>query len=118
VNGNRYISLAETDKGIRDVINLPTIFDLKPVIMRAFMSAKTALKASSKYGDDYVSRAEFKYLLAYLKQYFAYWLVFAATDSDNDRRISREEFSKGIPILKKFGINFKNGGKEAFDEID
>ena len=36
VNGNGYLSLAEVDKGMRDVAELPEIFDLKPVMMRAF----------------------------------------------------------------------------------
>jgi hypothetical protein len=36
MNGNGYLSLAEVDKGLRDVVKIPTIFDVKPVIMRAF----------------------------------------------------------------------------------
>lgn len=35
-NGNGYVSLAETEKGIRDVIKLDNLFDAKPAIMRAF----------------------------------------------------------------------------------
>jgi len=57
VNNNGYASLAEIDKGLRDVIKLPALFNLKPVIIRAFTAAKTKLKAKSKYGDDYVSKA-------------------------------------------------------------
>jgi Ca2+-binding EF-hand superfamily protein len=36
VNGNGILSLAEVDKAMRDVIKLPALFALKPVIMRAF----------------------------------------------------------------------------------
>jgi hypothetical protein len=36
MNGNGYLSLAEVDKGMRDVIKIPALFDLKPVLMRAF----------------------------------------------------------------------------------
>ena len=36
VNGNGLLSLAEVDKGMRDVIKLPGLFKLKPVLMRAF----------------------------------------------------------------------------------
>ena len=36
VNGNGYLSLAEVDKGMRDVVQLPELFNLKPVLMRAF----------------------------------------------------------------------------------
>jgi len=70
VNGNGYLSLAEVDKGCTDVLNLPRLFKLKPVLMRAFNKAKTSLKAKSKYGDDYVSKAEFRFILKYLRQYF------------------------------------------------
>lgn len=35
-NGNGYVSLAETEKGIRDVIKLTQMFEAKPAIMRAF----------------------------------------------------------------------------------
>lgn len=35
-NGNGYVSLAETEKGVRDVIKIQNMFDAKPAIMRAF----------------------------------------------------------------------------------
>lgn len=57
VNSNGYLSLAEVDKGMRDVVNLPILFDIKPVLMRAFQSAKNKLKSKNAHGDDYVSRA-------------------------------------------------------------
>ena len=76
VNSNGYISLAEADKGIRDVIKLPEIFALKPVIMRAYNAAKDKLKSKHSFGDDYVSKAEFKYFLLYLRQYYEYWMAF------------------------------------------
>lgn len=40
VNGNGYLSLAEVDKGIRDILNCDQLFDAKPAIMRAFQYAK------------------------------------------------------------------------------
>ena len=75
---------------MRDVVQLPTLFDLKPVLMRAFQSARTKLKSNNDYGDDYVSRAEFRYLLKYLRQYYEYWVAFDIIDTDDDRRISIE----------------------------
>ena len=54
VNGNGLLSLAEIDKGMRDVIQLPSLFTLKPVLIRAFTIAKTKVKSKSKHGDDYV----------------------------------------------------------------
>ena len=47
MNGNGYLSLAEVDKGMRDVISLPALFDLKPVLMRAFTAAKKVSKAEN-----------------------------------------------------------------------
>ena len=55
---------------MRDVIQIPTLFDLKPVMMRAYQSAKNKLKSKNSHGDDYVSRAEFRFLLQYLRQYY------------------------------------------------
>lgn len=57
MNNNGYLSLAELDKAMRDVLNLPALFNLKPVLMRAFQSAKNKIPAKNKHGDDYVSRA-------------------------------------------------------------
>jgi len=36
MNGNGYISLAEIDKGLRDILRVDHIFDCKPAIMRAY----------------------------------------------------------------------------------
>ncbi len=55
MNNNGYLSLAEVDKGVRDIIKLPALFELKPVLIRAFTAAKTKVKATTSQGDDYVS---------------------------------------------------------------
>jgi hypothetical protein len=55
---------------MRDVLQLPKLFELKPVLIRAFNAAKKQLKASSPHGDDYVSKAEFRFILMYLRQYY------------------------------------------------
>ena len=39
-NGNGFLSLAEIDKGIQDFLKLPEVFDVKSVIMQAFMATK------------------------------------------------------------------------------
>lgn len=84
VNGNGYLSLAEIDKGMRDVIELPELFELKPVLLRAFEKAKTKEKATNKYSDDYISSSEYKWLLKYLRMYYEYWVAFDRVDKDND----------------------------------
>ena len=117
MNGNGYLSLAEVDKGLRDVIGLQCLFDAKPVIIRAFQSAKKKLKANNPHGDDYVSKAEFRFLLMYLRQYYEYWLAFNLVDTDDDRRIDLEEFTKGSNLMEKWGIQIIDPS-ESFDEVD
>ena len=129
VNNNGYLSLAEVDKGLHDVIQIPELTALKPVIIRAFNAAKTVLKAATKYGDNYVSKAEFKYLLQYLRQYVNYWHVFDQIDTSGDRRVSRDEFVKAVPLLQQKGmkvsdpqaifntIDKNHGGYILFDEF-
>jgi len=39
-NGNGYLSLAEVDKGVRDVLGLDDVFNCKPAVMRAFQASK------------------------------------------------------------------------------
>ena len=89
VNNNGYLSLAELDKGMRDVVGIPILFDTKPVIMRAYQSAKNKLKSKNTHGDDYVSRAEFRFFLQYLRQYYEYWVGFDRIDTNDDRRVSK-----------------------------
>lgn len=88
MNGNNYLSLAEIDKGCRDVLQLPELFDTKPVIMRAYQAARAKFASKHTYGDDYVSKAEFRYLLIYLREYYEYWENFQFIEVDGDRRIS------------------------------
>jgi hypothetical protein len=84
---------------MRDVIQIPILFNLKPVLMRAFQAAKKKLPAKNIHGDDYVSRAEFRYLLMFLRQYYEFWVAFDEIDKNDDRRITFEEFSKAMPRL-------------------
>jgi hypothetical protein len=51
-NANGYLSLAEVDKGVRDVLECEELFDAKPAIMRAFQAAKIAAPAKCKHSDD------------------------------------------------------------------
>ena len=117
MNGNNYISLAEFDKGLRDVLQLPDIFKLKKVSLRAFQAAKTAVKSSSKYGDDYVGWLEFRIILVYIRQYFEYYVMFCRIDTSDDFKINLEEFKKAIPILEKWGVKISDPVKE-FNKID
>jgi Ca2+-binding EF-hand superfamily protein len=99
INGNGIISLAELDKGMRDIIRLPQLFKTKPVMLRAFNAAKNKVKSKSRHGKDYVEKKEFRYLMKYLRQYYEYWVAFDLIDYDSDKRISFEEFKDAIPHL-------------------
>ena len=52
----------------------------------------------------------------YLRQYYEYWVAFDEIDTNDDRRISFEEFSKAMPTLERWGI--KGDAKKLFKEAD
>ena len=81
MNGNGYVSLAEFDRAVRDVLALPQIFSLKKVLIRAFTAAKDKIKGKAKQSQDYVEWLEFRYILVYLRQYFEYYVIFCRVDT-------------------------------------
>lgn len=44
------------------------------------------------YGDDYITKDEYRFLLKYLRMYYEYWVAFDQIDLDSDGRISYKEF--------------------------
>uniref|UniRef100_A0A0G4HUU7 EF-hand domain-containing protein n=1 Tax=Chromera velia CCMP2878 TaxID=1169474 RepID=A0A0G4HUU7_9ALVE len=116
-NGNGFLSLAEVDKGIRDILAIDALFDCKPAIMRAFQAAKQCAKSKSKYGDDYIEFREFRFFLVKLRQYFEIWQMFAAVDSSSDRRVSLDEFKEALPKLEAWGCTVEDADAE-FKKID
>ena len=129
-NGNGYLSLAEVDRGVRDVLGLEdSLFDAKPAIMRAFQAAKNAVKTKSPHGDDYVERPEFRLLLLYLRRYFELYEAFARVDTGDDNRVDRAEFARARPLIEKWvgpiddydaefdKIDANGGGQILFDEF-
>ena len=117
MNGNGYLSLAEFDRGVRDVLNLPHIFTLKKVLMRAFNASKNRIKGKSKYSNDYVEWLEFRILLVYLRQYFEYYVMFCRIDTSDDFKVSLNEFKKALPSLEKWGVKITDPSAE-FKKID
>jgi Ca2+-binding EF-hand superfamily protein len=119
-NGNGYLSLAEVDKGCRDVLGLYEVFDAKPVIMRAFQAAKGVNDKRNKkgaHGPDYVERCEFRLLLVYLRQYFEIWQMFDVVDTSDDRRVSFSEFKEALPKIQSWGVKI-NDPETEFKKID
>ena len=117
MNKNGYVSLAEFDRGVRDVLNLPQIFTLKKVLMRAFQASKEKIKAKSKHSKDYVEWLEFRISLVYLRQYFEYYVMFCRIDTSDDFKVNLSEFKKAMPTLEKWGIKISNPEAE-FKKID
>jgi len=129
-NGNGVLSLAETDKAIRDVLKIDDIFDAKPAIMRAFQIAKKRDGGSKRgdLGDDYIEWKEFRFFLLSLRQYFEYYVEFAAVDDNDDKRISLAEFKANQSQLEVWvgaldmeasfkEIDTNGGGFILFDEF-
>merc|ERR1739847_263525 len=92
-NSNGYLSLAETDKGMRDVLQSDELFDCKQAVNRSFHFAETKSQGDSKHGDDFLEFREFRLFMATLRQYFEYYQAFARIDTGDDNRVSKEEFT-------------------------
>jgi Ca2+-binding EF-hand superfamily protein len=116
-NGNGYLSLAEVDKAFIDVINIPFIYKRKPVMMRAFQAAKDKGPKRTQYSDDYIEFTEFRYFLVYLRQYLEYYEMFDRMDTNDDKKVSLEEFKEAIPLMEKWGVKITDPEK-TFNEID
>merc|ERR1712013_279413 len=127
-NGNGILSLAEVDKGVRDVLQIDEIFDAKPAIMRAFQIAKNRGKSNRDIGDDYIEFREFRFFLLSLRQYFEYYVAFVRCDTNSDHKISKEEFAAAkekievwvgeIDVEASFReIDTNGGGSILFDEF-
>ena len=43
--------------------------------------------------------------MKYLREYYEYWVGFDRIDDNDDRRISREEFERAIPLMNKWGLD-------------
>jgi hypothetical protein len=100
-NSNHLLSLAEVDRGVRDVLQTESMFDAKECIMMAFKGAK-ALNPKASHNQDFVDRKEFRMLLVYLENYFKVWEVFTSADAGRDHRLTKEEFLQLVPQLSQW----------------
>jgi Ca2+-binding EF-hand superfamily protein len=121
-NNNGYVSLAECEKGCRDVLGFGDLLP-KPVVMRAYQAARGVSDTDGHDGGrDYVEKSEFRLFLVYLQRYLELWQMFAAMDGSSsgvdDRRITYDEFQTNVPqLVQQFGITVDDP-KSTFDAMD
>ena len=130
-NNNGYLSLAECDKGVRDILAIDGLFDAKPAIMRAFQAAKAVdVKGKAeKNRDDFIQACEFRIFLQGLATYFEMYVMFSKVDKGGDHRINKAEFTAAVPQMAKWGVKITDpaaefatvdgngGGEILFDEF-
>ena len=134
VNQNNFISLAEFDRGLREVLGsdkLQVVYKAKPPIIRAFNAARAMDQTKGRNAvtrdglnvDDFVSWSEFRLLLAYLRLYFELWIMFTIVDGGarGDRGIGLKEFKVAVPHIETWGrrenLKIDDPGA-AFNAID
>jgi len=61
------LSYAEVEKGILEIIKLPALFDLPPVLRRAFDSAVSDIKNVDEEYEDVISNRNYRLMLKYVR---------------------------------------------------
>merc|ERR1711863_79560 len=118
-NGNGYLSLAEVDKGMRDVLQCDELLDCKQAVNRSFHFAKNKSQGDSKFGDDLLEFREFRLFLQTLRQFFEYYQAFERIDTGDDNRVSKEEFcSDKIKSSIETWVGKIEDMEAEFDTID
>ena len=84
-NNNNLLSYTEAELGIKDVLKLPLIFKIKPVIKMAFNTTKHGIKTNDIYLKDYLEKHQFRRFLKFIRQYYEYWVAFDTIDLDGDK---------------------------------
>ncbi len=117
LNNNDLLSYHETEKGVKDVLKLPVLFKIKPVLKMAFNSTKRGQKTRDIFLKDYLEKGLFRRFLLYLRQYYEYWVAFDQIDLDGDRTLSIIEFKVAKDVLERWGIDMSDSA-EQWKELD
>ncbi|CAF2757325.1 unnamed protein product [Rotaria sp. Silwood2] len=107
-NGNGHLSLAEIDRAI--IQFYPQFGTNKKAIMRAYKAADTS-------GNGFVELKEFEKIVHLLKQYNEISKIFEELDTNDDHRISFNEFKQGFQLLGEDDSD-EDSLQEEFDAID
>merc|ERR1712168_1457204 len=120
VNSNGYVSLAEVDKGMRDVLGSDDLFDCKDAVNASFHYAKKVSPGEDKYGPEFLEFREFRLFLQTLRQYFEYFQAFSRIDTGDDSRVSKEEFCSDAnkEAMNKYIKDPIEDFEAEFDKID
>ena len=85
---------------------LPALFEIKPVLMRAFEAAKKKSKKHDKYSHDFVDVTDFRWLLKYIHIYYEIYILFDQIDGgDLNNRLDQNHFLHAKPFLEKWGVD-------------
>jgi len=119
VNSNGHVSLAEVDKGMRDVLGSDELFDCKDAVNASFHYAKN-VKPEEGIEGDFIQFKEFRIFLQSLRQYFEYFEAFSRIDTGDDSRVSKEEFCSDAAkaALAKWVSEPIEDAEAEFDKID
>lgn len=116
-NGNGYVSLAEIDKMVVEMQSNSESafhgFNNKPALMRAYKASCLGGKKA-----DWVERKEFPFLIRNLFFFDKLWDLFDDIDTDDDRRITQEEFAVGCKKSQYISDPTPAEIATVFDEMD
>ena len=107
-NNNNLLSYTEAELGIKDVVKLPLLFKIKPVIKMAFNTTKHGIKSNDIYLKDYLEKYQFRRFLKFLRQYYEYWVAFDTIDLDGDKQLSYTEFKLAKDVLERWGVDMSD----------
>ena len=118
VNSNGSLSINEIFVVISHKINYHNS-NLKSAVFKAFETIRLLRDEKSKLNceDHFLIFREFRKFLVYLRQYFEYYLMFEAIDSNDTRKVDIYEFEAALPFIKKWGHEIFDV-KKSFKEID
>lgn len=92
----------------------------RTLIRRAFDRASARSRRGSFLGpssDVTIQYSEFRLLICYIYDYFEVEVMFDQMDFSDDGMVSREEFTRAVPFLDRWGVRI-DYPDEVFDEID